>query len=156
MMNEKFYPELTRCLRREGIATGEVKRDALPVLVDGREAMMVEPWGNIVLKAGALDDLGVEQIYDTVSRLSAQVHEYIEAMATAPRLEAKGLEEDFRLLAEFNGVVLAGQELERDWGYKFVTWERRPDRTGVDHGHYYHNDYAGAKQDFACRTSPDE
>ena len=62
------------------------------------------------------------------------------------------LHEDFRLLAEFNGVVLAGQELEGTWGYKFVTWQLNGDGSGVAHGHYYHNGYETAKLDFACRS----
>ena len=73
-------------------------------------------------------------------------------MAAAPRLEAAGLHEGFRLLADFNGVVLAGQYLGEDRGYQFVTWQRSFDRTGVAQGHYYDNDYAGAKLDFACRA----
>ena len=66
--------------------------------------------------------------------------------------EAVGLQEEFRLLAEYRGVVLAGQELEGDWGYKFATWRRSLDGTALDHGNYFHNDYDGAKLDFACRS----
>ena len=73
-------------------------------------------------------------------------------MASAPVLKAVGLHEEFRLLAEYDGVVLAGQELEGDWGYKFATWRRSLDGAGLDHGNYYHNDYDGAKLDFACRS----
>ena len=151
-MNDKFFPELARRLRQEGITTAPVEGSRLPVLVDGQEAMWVEPKGAIVLKAGALDDPQMDRTYETAIRASAQVYEYTEAMASAPELKADGLHEGFRLLAEFNGVVLAGQELERDWGYKFVTWRRNGDGTGVAHGNYYHNDYAGAKLDFACRS----
>ena len=50
--------------------------------------------------------------------------------------------------------VLAGQELERDWGYKFVTWRRSPDRTAVGSGDYFDGGhfYGAAKLDFACRA----
>ena len=41
-MNEKFLPELTRRLGREGIATGPVKENSLPILVDDRPAMRVD------------------------------------------------------------------------------------------------------------------
>lgn len=151
-MNDKFFPELARRLKQEGIATAPVDKACLPVLVDGQEAMWVERRGSIVLKAGALDDPQVKHVYETAIRASAQVYEYTEAMSAAPFLKADGLHEDFRLLAEFNGIVLAGQELERDWGYKFVTWRRDRDGTGVAHGNYYHNGYGAAKQDFACRS----
>lgn len=151
-MNDKFFPELARRLKQEGIVTAPVDKACLPVLVDGREAMWIEPRGAVVLKAGSQDDPQVKQVYETTIRASAQVYEYTEAMSAAPLLKADGLHEDFRLLAEFNGIVLAGQELERDWGYKFVTWRRDGDGTGVAHGNYYHNGYEAAKLDFACRS----
>lgn len=151
-MNDKFFPELVRRLKQEGIATAPVDKACLPVLVDGREAMWIEPRGAVVLKAGSQDDPQVKRVYETAIRASAQVYEYTEAMSAAPLLKADGLHEDFRLLAEFNGIVLAGQELERDWGYKFVTWRRDGDGTGVAHGNYYHNGYEAAKLDFACRS----
>lgn len=48
--------------------------------------------------------------------------------------------------------VLAGQERENGQGYQFVTWIWDYDRTGVSHGHYYEDDFQGAKQDFAVRS----
>ena len=151
-MNDKFFSELARRLQQESIATAPVENGCLPVLVEGQNAMWIEPGGAIVLKAGALDDPLVDRVYETAIRTSAQVYEYTEAMASAPPLVADGLHEDFRLLAEFNGIVLAGQELERDWGYRFVTWRRDGDGSGVAHGNYYHNGYEAARLDFACRS----
>ena len=46
-------------------------------------------------------------------------------------LPAEGLHEGFRVLADFNGIVLAGQELEDDWGYKFATWRPFHGRSGT-------------------------
>lgn len=151
-MNDKFFPELARRLKREGISTGPVEKERLPVLLDGQKVMAVAPGGTIFLMPETADTQPVVDAYDTVVRISAQVHEYTEAMATAPPLAAEGLHEGFRLLAEFNGVVLAGQELEGTWGYKFATWRRSPNRTAVAHGDYYHNGYEEAKLDFACRA----
>ena len=48
--------------------------------------------------------------------------------------------------------MLAGRELGNGWGYQFVTWIWDHDRTGVSHGHYYEEDFQGAKQDFAVRS----
>ena len=153
-MNDKFFPELARRLKREGISTGPVEMERLPVLLDGQKVMAVAPGGTIFLMPETADTQPVVDAYDTVAGISAQVHEYTEAMAAAPPLAAEGLHEGFRLLAEFNGVVLAGQELEGTWGYKFVTWARSPDRTAVAHGHYYDggDSYEAAKLDFACRA----
>ena len=151
-MNEKFFPELTRRLRKEGVDTGPVEKNCLPVLLNGQEALWVETDGFIVLAAGTKDDPKVKRVYETVWNLSDPVYEYTNAMASAPVLKAVGLQDQFRLLAEYDGVVLAGQELEGDHGYKFATWQRSLDRTALDHGHFYYNDYDGAKQDFACRS----
>ena len=153
-MNDKFFPELARRLEREGIAVLPVEKSCLPVVVGEQEAMWVQSWGGIVLNAGAAKDPAVNRVYDTVAGISAQVYEYTEAMAAAPPLVAKELHDGFRLLADFNGVVLAGQELGDSWGYKFVTWQRTPDRTAVTQGNYYDggDKYEAAKLDFACRA----
>lgn len=151
-MNEKFFPELTRRLRQEGITTGPVEKNRLPVLLNGQEAMWVESQGCIVLAAGSVNDPEAARVYETVQGCSIPVYEYTKAMASAPVLEAVGFRDEFRLLTEYDGVVLAGQELEGDWGYKFATWRRSLDGAALDHGHFYHNDYDAAKLDFACRS----
>ena len=39
-MNDKFFPELARRLKREGIATDPVEKGCLPVLADGRLSLI--------------------------------------------------------------------------------------------------------------------
>ena len=152
-MNDQFFPELARRLKREGISTGPVEKDCLPVLADGQAAVLVMPRSTVAFNADVERCPEADSVYDLTFRLSREVYEYTEAMATAPPLVAEGLHEGFRLLADFNGVVLAGQELEGDWGYKFATWRRSPDRTAVESGDYFDGGhyYGAAKQDFACR-----
>lgn len=147
-MNDKFLPEMARRLKQEGIDTGTVENGRLPVLLAGREVMAVTPDGAIFLRPETANNQTVIRTYNAVAGISAQVSEYTGAMASA----SVQLPDGFRLLTEFNGVVLAGQELKQDQGYKFVTWRRDRDGVGVNHGNYYHNDYAGAKHDFACRS----
>ena len=151
-MYDRFFPELACRLKRKGVAAGPVEKDWRPVLVDGQEAMAVAPGGTIFLMPETAGNQPVIDTYDIVAGISAQVREYTEAMASAPPLVAEGLYEGFRLLADFNGVVLAGRELERGWGNQFVTWTCSPDRAAVVHGHYYENGYEEAKLDFACRA----
>ena len=71
-------------------------------------------------------------------------------METAPQLKASGLEGDYRILADFNGTVLAGMHSKH--GVQFVTWDWDYDRTGLSHGYYFMENYDGAKQDFAIRS----
>ena len=44
--------------------------------------------------------------------------------------------------------------MEDDWGYKFATWRRTPDRKAVGSGDYFDGGYyyEAAKLDFACRA----
>lgn len=81
-----------------------------------------------------------------------EVYTYVEEVQTAPTLHISGLSEKFHLLADFGGAVLAGRELENGRGYQFVTWIWDYNRTGVSYGHYYDEDFCGAKQDFAVRS----
>ena len=153
-MNDKFFSELARRLKREGIATGPVEKGCLPVLADGRAAVLVMPRGGVVFNADAERGPEADSVYDLTFRLSREVYEYTGAMASAPPLVAEGLHEGFRVLADFNGIVLAGQELEDDWGDKFATWRRTPDRKAVGSGDYFDGGYyyEAAKLDFACRA----
>lgn len=77
-------------------------------------------------------------------------NKYERLMDQAPRIKASGLEGDYRALAEFNNVVLAGHQTK--FGMEFVTWEWVQDHTALWQGHYYGDDYAVAKQDFATRS----
>ncbi len=68
----------------------------------------------------------------------------------APPLQAQSLTGDYRLLADFNGAVLAAHPTRL--GVQFVTWDWSFDRTGLNQGNYFQENYAGAKQDFAIRA----
>ena len=56
-----------------------------------------------------------------------------------PTLKAVGLDEDYKILADFGDVVLAGRCCKT--GTKFVTWEWDFDRQGVHAGHYFMENY---------------
>ena len=68
----------------------------------------------------------------------------------APPLQAQSLTGDYRLLADFNGAVLAAHPTRL--GVQFVTWDWSFDHTGLNQGNYFQENYAGAKQDFAIRA----
>lgn len=65
-------------------------------------------------------------------------------------LKADSLHEPYKLLADFNSAVLAG--IPSKYGAQFVTWQWSHDRASLWQGHFYGNNYAGAKQDFAIRA----
>lgn len=93
-----------------------------------------------------------EDACDRVTGIVQTVGEYMRSMAAAPPLRASGLDADYKLLAEFNDCILAGRYRGEGRGVQFVTWEWGFDRKGLYHGHYYENNYAGAKADFARRA----
>ena len=97
-----------------------------------------------------MDREGGSEALDRVIDLAATIAEYMRLLETAPQLQAQGLEGDYRLLADFNGAVLAAHPTDR--GTEFVTWEWDYPHTGMWQGHYYGTNYAGAKQDFAIRS----
>ena len=70
-------------------------------------------------------------------------------MAQAPQIKASGLEGDYRALAEFNDVILAGHQTR--FGMEFVTWEWVQNHTALWQGHYT-NSYDAAKRDFVTRS----
>lgn len=81
---------------------------------------------------------------------SRETTEHQKLMEQAPQIRASGLEGDYRALAEFNNVVLAGHQTR--FGMEFVTWEWVQNHTTLWQGHYYGDSYAAAKQDFVTRS----
>jgi len=99
------------------------------------------------------EDTDTPQAEDALFRIediAAKTLEYMTAMESAPQLKASGLDEDYRVLADFGSAVLAGHPSER--GVQFVTWEWDFDREGVHQGHYFQDDYEAAKRDFTVRS----
>lgn len=152
MKTEKYFAELSRILAHEGIGTAPPEHNRLPVLLDGKSACHVEPNGGVVHFPDDLKSPEADELYHTTASIGRMVMEYMTGMEQAPALKAVGLDEDYRLLAEFNGVVLAGRETEKGYGYKFVIWARDGDGRGVHQGDYFMDDYESAKQDFAVRA----
>ena len=92
----------------------------------------------------------VDRQLRTVTQTAVQVKEYMRIFERAPALKAAGLDEDYKVLADFGDAVLAGRSCKT--GAKFVTWEWDFDRQGVHAGHYFMENYEAAKQDFAVRA----
>ena len=152
----RYFQELTLNLQHEGFTvkpkTGE---DLLPVELDGRHLCLAADTGAVrYRKADAADDHRSAALDRAIS-IAKITTEYMSQMEAAPQLTASGLTGDYRLLADFNGVVLAGHPTQ--YGVEFVTWERMPDRSGLNAGNYYGpsggtDSYTAAKRDFATRS----
>ena len=92
----------------------------------------------------------VDRQLRTVIQTARYVKEYMRIFECAPALKAIGLEDTYKVLADFGDAVLAGRSCKT--GAKFVTWEWDFDRQGVHAGHYFMENYEAAKQDFAVRA----
>ena len=151
-LENKYFAELARRLRAAGITAGHPEKNRLTVLLNNQPVLSVSAGSDVFLLPAGSNQPEAGELYHKVAQTADEVYAYVEAIQTAPLLHASGLSEKFHLLADFGGAVLAGRELENGWGYQFVTWIWDHDRTGVSHGHYYEEDFQGAKQDFAVRS----
>jgi len=148
----KYLSEVEHRLRREGFTVQPEHMGLLPVEKDAHRICNVNVHGNVSYDPDHVRRNGLEDALDQVRCIAAETLTYMKQMASAPPLVADGLTGDYRLLAEFGDVVLAGHERERGYGVEFVTWERIQEGASLWQGHYYDNDYAAAKQDFAVRS----
>ena len=147
---ERFYREVGIHLNHAGFAVQPERFDLLPVEWNGASLCRITAGGGAQYRAEELEPEGAEDAFWRAADIAATTAEYMRLLETAPPLKAVGLGGDYRLLADFNGTVLAGHPTSR--GVEFVTWEWDYQHTGMWQGHYYGNNYAGAKQDFAVRA----
>ena len=151
-MENKFFAELSRRLYTDGIESSAIEDNRLEVFLHSQPALYVSPASDVFLLPAGNNNEEASELYHQVAVVADEVYGYVEAVQNASLLHASGLHEQFHLLADFGGAVLAGQERENNQGYQFVTWIWIYGRQGVIHGHYYEDDFQGAKQDFAVRS----
>ena len=146
----RYLEEVRIPLQRAGFETLPLEGAQLPVLWNGTPLCRITGKGSVFYRRKDADTPQAEDALYRVEDIATQTMEYMTAMETAPQLKASGLEGDYRILADFNGTVLAGMHSKH--GVQFVTWDWDYDRTGLSHGHYFMENYDGAKQDFAIRS----
>ena len=151
----RYLREAEVVLAREGFLTDRIRTGGLRVLLDGLPLCEVPESGGVTYRMADISTPERITAKDKVYSIVRAVTEYMYQMERAPVLKVDGLEDSYKLLAEFNGVVLAG--CPSKYGTQFVTWDRDFDRRGVSHGHYYtglyaSGNYEAAKRDFATRS----
>ena len=152
----KYFRELTLNLQHAGfVVKPETDEGLLPVELDGQRLCLALDTGTVRYWREDVADDYRSAALDRANSITKATAEYMSQLATAPQLTANSLTEDYRLLADFNGVVLAGHPTR--YGVQFVTWERSSDRTSLGSGHYYGpgggaDSYTAAKRDFATRS----
>ena len=156
-MNEELTPQKERFLRE--VEQQLLRRDLdARLLEDGlihvrwneKPLCSVDRDGIVRFRPADITGPEVDKQLRTVTQTTGQVKAYMRIFERAPALKAVGLEDTFKVLADFGDAVLAGQLGKK--GAKFVTWEWDFDRKGVHAGHYHMGNYEAAKLDFAVRA----
>ena len=147
---DRFYKEVGIHLAREGISVLEQRDGLLPLEWCGAPLCRITAGGGAQFRREDLEREDAAEAFCRVTEIAHTTAEYMRLMESSPPLRAKDLDGDYRVLADFNDTVLAGHPTSR--GVEFVTWEWDYEHTGMWQGHYYGNNYPGAKQDFAFRA----
>ena len=155
--NEKgrYLKEAAIVLSREGFRVERTPEGKVEVWWEDAPLCEALLDGGIAYQSDNISTPERELAKDRAYKVVSSVAQYMAQMELAPFLNAVGLEDKYKVLADFNGVVLAGCQTE--YGVQFVTWDWSHDREGVCHGHYYTGLYApgnydAAKRDFAVRS----
>ena len=146
----RYLEETAIRLRQNGFTVEPIEDHHLPVCWEKGRLCRVSGRGSVLYRQENVDGIGAQDALQSVIHIAAMTAEYMTAMERAPKLQATGLEGDYRILADFGSAVLAGHPTER--GVQFVTWEWDWDRKGVHHDHYFQNGCEEAKHDFVRRS----
>ena len=117
----RYLEEVRIPLHRAGFGTLPVEGDQLPVLWNGAPLCRITGKGSVFYRREDVSTPQAEEALIRAEDITVRTLEYMTAMETAPQLKASGLEGDYRILADFNGTVLAGMHSKH--GVQFVTWD---------------------------------
>ena len=150
MDRKQYFEELHIALTREGFTSQPKQGELLPVEWGGLPLCRITADGGVRYWQEDVATPERKRACERATDLACTVREYMTLLEQAPPLQAQSLTGDYRLLADFNGAVLAAHPTRL--GVQFVTWDWSFDRTGLNQGNYFQENYAGAKQDFAIRA----
>ena len=148
---EKFLREVEQKLLHRELDARLLEDGFIHVKWNEKPLCSVDRDGIVRFRPADITGSEVDRKLRTVTQVAAQVKEYMQIFDRAPALNAVGLDDTYKVLADFGDAVLAGQLGKK--GARFVTWEWDFDRQGVHAGHYFMENYEAAKQDFAVRAS---
>ena len=111
MTKEAYFEELSYALRRRELLPRPMEEDGLlPVEWNGRILCRVTERGAVRYDPTWVDTARAKAALAQVAEAAGTVMDYMTLLEEAPPLKAEGLADGYRVLAEFNGTVLAGTE----------------------------------------------
>ena len=147
---ERFLREVEQQLLRKELDAKLLEDVLIHIRWKEKPLCSVDRDGIVRFRPADITGPEVDRQLRTVIQTAGHVKEYMRIFERAPALKAVGLEDTYKVLADFGDAVLAGQLGKK--GARFVTWEWDFDRQGVHAGHYFMENYEAAKQDFAVRA----
>lgn len=147
-VEKRYFDETARALRREGFQVEQFQDGHLTVILNDRTVCEVCKIGGIEYSGIATPELLAAE--DTVYGIVSLTAGYMRQMDQAPPLAVSNLKADHKVLADFNGTILAGA-YGKD-GIEFTTWDWGLNREDVSDEHFFGGNHKGAKQDFATRS----
>ena len=147
---ERYLREVEQKLLRRELDARLLEDGLIHVKWNEKPLCSVDRDGIVRFRPADITGPEVDKQLRTVIQTAGQVKEYMRIFERAPALKATGLEDSYKVLADFGDAVLAGRCCKT--GAKFVTWEWDFHRQGVHVGHYFMENYEAAKLDFAARA----
>ena len=147
---ERFLQELERKLLRKELDAKLMEDGLLHVGWNEHPLCSVDGNGTVCFRPADITGPKVDRQLRMVTQTAEQVKEYMRIFERAPALKVAGLEDTYKVLADFGDAVLAGRSCKT--GAKFVTWLWDFDRQGVHVGHYFMENYEAANKDFSIRA----
>ena len=147
---ERFLQELERKLLRKELDAKLMEDGLLHVGWNEHPLCSVDGNGTVRFRPADITGPKVDRQLRMVTQTAEQVKEYMRIFERAPALKVAGLEDTYKVLADFGDAVLAGRSCKT--GAKFVTWLWDFDRQGVHVGHYFMENYEAANKDFSIRA----
>ena len=147
---ERFLHEVEQKLLRKELDAKLLDDGLIHIRWNEKPLCSVDRDGIVRFRPADITGPEVDRRLRTVIQTAGHVKEYMRIFERAPALKGIGLEDTYKVLADFGDAVLAGRSCKT--GAKFVTWEWDFDRQGVHAGHYFMENYEAAKQGFAVRA----
>ena len=106
---ERFLQEVEQKLLRKELDTRLLEDGLIRVKWNGQPLCSVDRDGIVRFRPADITGSEIDRKLRTVTQVAAQVKEYMQIFDRAPALKAVGLDDTYKVLADFGDAVLAGQ-----------------------------------------------